>query len=417
MNNRRRLRLAQLQLEIDDAQNAAVAAAQQQAQQAQQQRRRRRWWTRPWLLRRPAFGQFEQLMVELRLEDPASFTNFVRFQPDMFQELVDRLTRRIAKKDTNWRNALDPGLKVAITLRSLATGDTSKSLMYGFRVAYNTICLLIRDVCDAIVREYQEEVITTPTTRQGWRRIADVNSRRWQFHHCLGALDGKHVVIKKPRGGGSYWYNYKGFHSIVLMALVDGSYKFVWAEVGTQGTASDAQIFDECELKEGLDAGVLGIPPADRLPHDDRNTEYFIIGDDAFALRTYMMKPYGRIGLAVPERVFNYRICRCRRVSENGFGILANRFGCLLTTIKFQPKVVVDIVMAAICLHNLMRMRFPGAQNAVMDRKDDNHNLIPGEWSTSYSGCQETELQKQPSNRDNTSSTTTTLLQEQSPGS
>ena len=56
MNNRRRLRLAQLELEIDDAQNAAVAAAQQQAQQAQQQRRRRRWWTRPWLLRRPAFG-------------------------------------------------------------------------------------------------------------------------------------------------------------------------------------------------------------------------------------------------------------------------------------------------------------------------------------------------------------------------
>ena len=74
MNNRRRLRLAQLQLEIDDAQNAAVAAAQQQAQQAQQLRRRRRWWTRPWLLRRPAFGQFEQLMVELRLEDPESFT-------------------------------------------------------------------------------------------------------------------------------------------------------------------------------------------------------------------------------------------------------------------------------------------------------------------------------------------------------
>ncbi len=56
---------------------------------------------------------------------------------------VDRLTPLICKLDTNYHKALDPGLKVAIALCYMATGDSSKSLQYGFHVAYNSICLLI----------------------------------------------------------------------------------------------------------------------------------------------------------------------------------------------------------------------------------------------------------------------------------
>ncbi len=104
----------------------------------------------------------------------------------------------------------------------MATGGSSKRLQYGFRVAYNTIYLLIAEVSAAIVEAYHEEVIVTPTTPDDWMVIANNNSRRWQYHHCLGAIDGKHVTIRKPINGGSYYFNYKNFHSIVLMALVDG---------------------------------------------------------------------------------------------------------------------------------------------------------------------------------------------------
>ncbi len=45
----------------------------------------------------PAFSQFEQLMVKLSLADPATFPNFVRFKPTMFQEMGDS----ISKKNTN----------------------------------------------------------------------------------------------------------------------------------------------------------------------------------------------------------------------------------------------------------------------------------------------------------------------------
>ncbi len=141
----------------------------------------------------------------------------------MFQEIVDRLTPLICKLDTNYRKALDPGLKVAISLHYMATGDSSKSLQYGFRVAYNTICVQIAEVSSAMVDAYHKEVIVTPTTPDHWMVIANTNSHRWQYHHCLGAIDGKHVAIRKPMNAGSYYFYYKNVHSLDLVALLDGN--------------------------------------------------------------------------------------------------------------------------------------------------------------------------------------------------
>ena len=169
MNNIDRLHLVQnyLDLERDIEENVAAVVDHEE-----NRRRRRRWWVRPWLLRRPLLGQYERLMTELSNEDAASFKNFVRISPAMFRELLARVGPRIAKKDTRLRKALDPGLKLAITLRYLATGDSYKSLMYGFRVASNTICVFVREVCEAIIAEYAEEVIACPTSEEECRRIA-----------------------------------------------------------------------------------------------------------------------------------------------------------------------------------------------------------------------------------------------------
>lgn len=59
--------------------------------------RRRRWWVRPWIARRPIYGQYEQLMNELRRESPADFKSFLRVEPDLFLELVQRVGPRIEK--------------------------------------------------------------------------------------------------------------------------------------------------------------------------------------------------------------------------------------------------------------------------------------------------------------------------------
>ncbi len=50
-----------------------------------------------------------------------------------------------------------------------------------------------------------------------------------------------------------------------MMAVVDGDYKFTYVEVGTNGTSSDAQIFEDCGLKVVIDQRVIGFPPPDLI--------------------------------------------------------------------------------------------------------------------------------------------------------
>ena len=130
-------------------------------------------------------------------------------------------------------------------------------------------------------------------------------------------------------------------------------------DVGGRSSMSDCQIFNESELKECLDNGRIGFPEPDPLPFDDRDMPYFLLGDDAFGLRTYLMKPYSQRGLTNEQRIYNYRISRGRRVVENAFGILAQRFQVVLTTLQIGPDNVRDVVESCVCLHNLMRERYP----------------------------------------------------------
>ena len=174
-------------------------------------RRRRRppaFWVRPWLAapRRLIYGHYHCLMRELRIEDTASFFNFMRMDPQMFDELVERLSPRITLQDTNWRKALEPGLKVAVTLRYLAAGDRYPSLSFCFRVSRHTIAKFLPQVCQAIVDEYKDEVIACPTTPVEWKAIADEFERRWNVPHAVGAIDGKHVAIRKPPQSGSLYH-------------------------------------------------------------------------------------------------------------------------------------------------------------------------------------------------------------------
>jgi hypothetical protein len=324
---------------------------------------------------------YDQLMVELRNEDPETFTNFLRLPPDMFDELLDRVGPRITKMHTRYRAPLEPGLKISLTLRHLASGNKYSSMKFAWRVPHNTISLVVREVCSAIIDEYMDEVLVCPTTPASWRIIADKFYRKWNFPHTCGALDGKHVACRCPRKSGSLYFNYKGFYSIVLLALVDADYKFIWADVGGAGSASDAQVYNDSELKEYAENGTLGLPDPEPLPNDTQDIPYFFVGDDAFGLRPNMMKPYSQRGLQNDERIFNYRLSRARRVVENAFGILANRFQILLTTMQHEPSTVKLIVKTCLILHNLMRIKYPGLQNQQLDSAESaNRDFVPGAW-------------------------------------
>jgi len=75
-----------------------------------------------------------------------------------------------------------------------------------------------------------------PKTEAEWKVIANGFNYQWDLPNCLGAVDGKHVSIKKPPHTGSYYYNYKKFFSIVLMVVVNSNYEFIMAVAGINGS-------------------------------------------------------------------------------------------------------------------------------------------------------------------------------------
>ena len=117
-----------MQMGLQEEQDALVVA--RWLCERNKMRKRRRYWVRPWLERRLLYGAYHSLMRELEAESPVDFINYMRMEPSMFREVLIRLSDRIRKKTTNFREPLEPGLKLAITLRHLATGESYRSLVW-----------------------------------------------------------------------------------------------------------------------------------------------------------------------------------------------------------------------------------------------------------------------------------------------
>lgn len=206
----------------------------------------------------------------------------------------------------------------------------------------------------------------------------------WNFPNCIGALDGKHIVMEAPANSGSLYYNYKGTNSIVLMALADANYKFTYIDVGCNGRISDGGVFNRCDLSKAIEDGRLNIPNATPLPNRTTPIPYVIVADDAFTLKPYLMKPYPFRNLVGSQRVYNYRLSRARRIVENSFGIMSARFRVLRKPISLTPENTRKVTLAVCALHNFLMSRKESraiyAPAGVFDHENDNGIVTEGTW-------------------------------------
>jgi hypothetical protein len=133
--------------------------------------------------------------------------------------------------------------------------------------------------------------LQVPQSENEWKLVAREFEKRWNFPHCIGAIDGKHVEIRKPPGTGSYYFNYKHSFSIVLMGIVNANYEFLMVNVGANGRVSDGGVFSNTLFCTKLKLKQLSIPEPDNVPESDMKMPYVFVGDDAFPLMENLMKP------------------------------------------------------------------------------------------------------------------------------
>ncbi|GBP81676.1 Putative nuclease HARBI1 [Eumeta japonica] len=212
--------------------------------------------------------------------------------------------KAIQKQDTHMRNAIPAKVKLEVTLRYLATGDSLHTLEALYRVGRSTISIFLPEVCEAIYSALKD-YIRIPS-REDWIRIEHGFRTKWNFPGCVGALDGKHINIFAPDDTSDY-YNYKGVNSIILLALVDDDYCFSYINVGTNGRASDGGVYQKSNLAQAMENNNLNLPD-----------QSVIVADAAFPLKTYLLKPYQTTPTR-REKIFNYRLSRARRIVENAF--------------------------------------------------------------------------------------------------
>ena len=107
---------------------------------------------------------------------------------------------------------------------------------------------------------------------------------KWNYPCCLGAIDGKHIAIQQPADTGSEFFNYKHFFSVILFAMVDANYKFIYIDVGAAGRAGDAGVFADSALNKALRTNSVDLPDAVALQGISTKISYHIVGDDAFVV-------------------------------------------------------------------------------------------------------------------------------------
>lgn len=103
-----------------------------------------------------------------------------------------------------------------------------------------------------------------------------------------------------------------------------------------------------------LDNGALNVNSETCLPGTDIVLPHVMLGDEAYPLKTYIMRPYPQRSLGPEEDIYNKRLTKARQVIECAFGIMTSKWRLLTKAIEVYPERA-DCIIQCICLlHNIV---------------------------------------------------------------
>ena len=139
------------------------------------------------------------------------------------------------------------------------------------------------------------------------------------------------------------------------MAIAGPDYECIYVDIDSNGRRNDSSVWNSSDLRRKIEDNCLNVPAPAPLPSGYIRIPYVFVGDDAFALKSYMMKPYPQTNLTLEKRVYNYHHSRARRISENLFGIVANKWSIFQHPLNLSPEKACTITTCALVLHNFLQ--------------------------------------------------------------
>ena len=142
-------------------------------------------------------GEFRTLLQEMRLTDSQSHFRYLRMSKQRFENLLAEVGPLLShrKYDSEVRASITPAERLALTIRYLATGNSQVSLCFSFRIGRSTVCGIVRETCEAIWKALHPLYVKAQSTQEEWKGVSDQFEHIWNFPHCVGAIDGKHIVM------------------------------------------------------------------------------------------------------------------------------------------------------------------------------------------------------------------------------
>lgn len=318
-----------------------------------------------------------------------------RVSRETFTYICTTLKPALQRQDTTYRLCIPLEKRVAIALYKLASTTEYRTVANLFAVSRTSVCRCVHDFCKAVIAILRPKFIKTPD-QDKLSEMADYFEERFGIPQCVGAIDGSHIPILKPPQYQSDFHNRKGWHSIILQATVDGKGMFWDLNVGQPGREHDASVLRKSRLwawatnSNGFSGRVKNICGTD--------VGYFILGDSAYPLQKWLLKPYPDTGrLTEGQELYNMRTSRARCVVEHAFGRLKGRWKCLSKRNDCNVNVV-DMVETCCTLHNLCELYMDRFIPEWCDRdRDAEHSPcnVGDERSDARSALQQLFMQQQ----------------------
>ncbi|KAM9132648.1 uncharacterized protein ACDP82_008740 [Pangshura tecta] len=262
-----------------------------------------------------------------------------------FMGLCEELAPTLQHKDTRLRAALMVEKQVAIAVWKLATPDSYQSVTNQFGVGKSTVGIVFMKVCRATNHILLRRTVTLGNMHDIVAGFAQIG-----FPNCGGVIDGMHIPILAPAHLASNYINQKGYFSMVLQALVDHHGCFIDIYSGWPGKVHDARIFWNTGLFRKLQAGTFF--PSQQITVGEVKMPIVILGDPAYPLMPWLMKPYTG-SLDSSKKQFNNRLSQCRMTVECGFGYLKGPWHTLYGKLDLADDSIPVVISACCTLHNI----------------------------------------------------------------